>query len=474
MTSLKRRTVASLIASYISQFSTSAANFAIKIVLARLLLPAEWGIYAEAMLVVLVADTFTDVGLSQHVMREKHRPYGNVLLIRLVLSVIAILLIETFADHLDFLSPKVIQPARVLAPLILLRAVGSIPRTYMDRELMVHRSLVPQLLGLVTMGSISILLAYKGLGVYALILGTLAQELVFSALMWIVVGRGMVIQLTFDHTKSLILGSRYLFLIAVVGFVLQQGDIAITGTILNPAQVGLYAMAYTIIALTSKLVETAIYRVVYPLFCQYADQVQALGRIYVTTTLAMVAIEAPIYFFLLFNSRFFVSVTLGEKWMPAAQLLAALSVAGIVNPFTTFGIEVLRATKRDKMLTIASVAGAASLMTFGSILTLRYGAMGMVAANYIVISGVVTVITLLKMIPTYIRDLTGKLMVVYAVSFSLAVASYFAFMGHGFFQNAMSMVAALVSWLIFYRAYGVRMVREMLELLDGHREYEAV
>lgn len=470
MIDIKRRAITSLIASYISQFGASAINFGIKIALARLLLPTEWGVYAEAMLVILVADTFTDIGLSQHLMREKNRPYGNVLLIRFILSVIAFLLIQAFAGIFAFLSPEVVEPLRVLSPLIMLRAVASIPRIYMDRELIVYRSLIPQFVSLIAMGIVSLVLAAKGFGVYALIFGSLVQELVWCVLLWVSVVRILPVQLTLQHTWRLIYGSRYLFMIAVIGFVLQQGDIAITGTLLSSDQVGLYAMAYTIIALTSKMVETAIYRVVYPLFCQYADDLRTLGRIYVTTTLAMVAIEAPIYFFLLFNSGFFVSNLLGDKWMPMAHLLAGLAVAGIINPYTTFGIEVLRATKRDKMLTVASLTGAVSLVFFGAILTSRYGAIGMVVANYFIFGSVVTIIALLRVIPQHIKELTRKLAAVYSVSLLAAALPYFTLADKGVLQNVVSIGAVLLSWLVFYRYYGVPLIRETLGSLERPAE----
>lgn len=464
MTGLRRRAVVSLASSYISQLGTTAAEFLTKILLARLILPAQWGIFAEAMLVVLVADVFTDLGLSQHISREKKRPFGNVLIIRSVLSIAAIALVEAFAPHLRFFSPDVILPVRVMAPLILIKAIGNVPTVFTDRELMVHKSLAPQFVKLGTSAAISIALAVAGWGVWALVVGTLVSETLYTVLMWISVRKHISLQLTTEHTKHLLLGSRYLFLIAIVGLLLQQGDILVTGTLLSPKIVGLYAMALTLIAKVSKVVETAIYRVIYPIFCEVSHDKEQLGQIYKCMTLAIIAIEAPIYGFLLFHAGFFVSALLGPKWMPMAVILQALSMSGIMNPYSTFGIEVLRATRQDTMLALASITGAVTLVTAGFILTRRFGPMGMVAANYMPLGAIFVIPSLFKTIRRQFVDLSKKLAVVYA-STMLVSASVFYLGGAGNTRHFMGIGAVLVLWAFFYKIYGHTILKETMKSL---------
>lgn len=464
MDGLKRRAIISLASSYVSQLGTTGADFLIKIALARLIAPTEWGIFAEAMLVILVADVFTDLGLSQHVVREKHRPFGNVLSIRIILSVVAIGLVEVFAPYLRFLTPHVVAPARVLAPLILIKAVGSIPTVFVDRELMVQRSLVPQFARLGAMAGVSVGMAVAGFGIWALIAGALVSEAAYSVLMWRSARRLMTIDLTLRHTRRLVSGSRYLFLIAVIGLLLQQGDILVTGTLLDPKTVGLYVMALTLVTKVSKVVEAAIYRVIYPMFCEVSDDPAKLGQIYKCMTLAIIAIESPIYFFLLFHSGFFVSTILGPSWVSMAVILQALAMSGIVNPFSTFGIEVLRATKRDGMLFFASVSQAVVLVAAGFILTSRYGAMGMVTANYLPISGIFVAVAMWQAMRNQFVDLSRKLVAVYLVSFAVSGA-VFIFGGEGLNRHLLGILAVFVLWAFFYKTYGLTVGKGTLKSL---------
>jgi len=461
---LKRRAVISLASSYISQFLTTAAEFVSKIVLARLIVPAQWGVFAEAMLVILAADVFTDLGLSQHIAREKKRPFGNVLLIRAALSALAIGVLELLAPQLRFFTPAVIGPARALAPIVLIRAVGSVPTVFVDRELMVHRSLAPQFTRLSVMAGISIGLAWAGYGVWALVAGTLCSETAYTALMWLSVRRLLALDLTLKHTRALLTGSRYLFFIAIVGLLSQQGDILVTGTLLSPKIVGLYAMAVTLVQRVSKVVETAVYRVIYPMFCEVADDIEKLGRIYRFTTLAITAIETPIYFFLLFHSGFFVSALLGPKWMPMARILQALAMAGVSNPYATFGMEVLRATKQDRMLAVTFVSSTFVLVGGGLLLTLHFGVMGMVAANYMAVSGILCAIALLRTIRQQFLDLTRKLVVVYLVSFVVSAGAFVLVRG-GLARPLAGMAAVPMLWALFFRLYGIHLGKETLKSL---------
>lgn len=466
MTGFRRRALISLAASYVSQLGQNAANFAIKIILARLVSPADWGIYAEATLVVLVADTFTDMGLSQHFIREKHRPYGNMLLIRVLLSVAAIALILIFAPLLSFMSPDVIEPSRGLAPLILIRALSSVPRVFLERQLRIHKTLVPQFTGIILMGLVSLPLARMHYGVWALIVGTLVSEGVYTAMMWWTVRKDMEIQLRLDYTGHLLKGSRYLFLIAVVGFILQQGDIAITGSLLSPRKVGLYAMAFTLIGLVAKVVEMAIYRVIYPTFCEYSSDLPKLGRIYKCATLVMMALETPIFLFLFFNGHFFVGVLLSDKWLPMAPILAWLAPSRIIDKYSTFGIEVLRATKRDRSLTMVSVLSAISLSVFGYFLTSRYDLMGMVAANYVAVGLLPMIVALRRVIKAELLDLTKKMLAAYAISIVFAAMPNLLLGRLGIVANIASIFMMFATWVVLYLLYWNSVAKPTLAELE--------
>jgi len=433
--------------------AATGVNLAAKLILARLIAPADLGLYALALLVLLAGDMLVDLGMSQHLIREKHRPYGNLLLIRLGIAGVLFAGLELLSPTLRFWGNEFPAIIQVMAVTLVIKAASSVPNTYFDRELLIQRSLIPQVARIATMGVVSIVLAYFGQGVWALVWGTVLAEIVFAGLIWNSAWGHMPLDLTWKHSKGLIWGSRYLFLIGVMGFALQQGDTAVLGALLTPQQVGFYTMALTLIILVSKVVESAVFRVIYPMFCEYSGDCEKLGRSYRLATLAVTGVEAPIYFFLLFNAPVIVPLALGKQWIPSALLMQALAVFGIINPFSTFGNEVLRARKRDSILTLSTVIGAITLLTTGYVLTSRYGVLGMVAAHYIIIGSIPTIVAVYRTVTSDFKRLAGQLLIVYATSLAVMGAVYGGFSSAPNSQALISFLLLPVCWIGYYRAF---------------------
>lgn len=441
-------------------------NMLTKVVIAWLVLPHDVGLYAMALLVVMGGDMLVDLGMSQHMIRERNRPYGNFLLTRLLIAC-ALFAGLQFGSSIFAVWGGNTFPAilRAMAVIMVIKAVSGVPNVFLDRELLIQKSLVPQFARIMTMGLVSIGLAAFKYGVWSLVIGTIAGEAVYAVLIWRAANGHMPLELTLKHTGSLIWGSKFLFLIGVMGFALQQGDIAIIGALLTPKQVGFYTMALTLVMQVSKIVETAVFRVIYPMFCEFSQDIEKLGNAYRQATLAITAIEAPIYFFLLFNAPLIVQLLLGEKWMPSAVLIQALSIFGIINPFSTFGNEVLRARKRDAILTLSTVIGAVTLLSTGYILTARYGIMGVIVAHYLIIGSIPTIIAVYKTLKPDFVKLSWQLAVVYVTSFT-AIAAVSLGLSHMPFAKALAAGLLIPAcWYAYYRVFGNGFGRTALKAL---------
>lgn len=454
MENFKRKALISLISSYASQFATTATNLATKLILAHLIAPGDLGVYAKALFVQLGLEMLMDMGVTQHVARENHRPYGAYLVIRVAAALILIAAVQIFGGVFSVWGAELPNVSRALSIILLIKALSGVPNLYLERELMIQKSVLPQLLRLFTNGVVSIILARLNFGVWALVCGAVTGEFTFAVFMWRSAWAYIPIDITWRHGGTLIWESRHLFAISLMGFALQQGDIAITGSLLPNKQVGFYAMAYSLVIILSKVVEAAVYRVIYPLFCEYRDNISDLGNIYRRATLAVYAVEAPIYMFLIFNARVIIPALLGEKWRPAVPIIQLLSIYGIINPLPTFGNEILRAKKQDRLLTLSNVIGSVTLIVSGYLLTKSHGAEGMAIAKYIVIGSIPVVMSLYSSIRQDLILLVGQLALVYSIAVvGIGIVSL------GFSFSAAAQVAAgtlfiPLIWIIYYYMFG--------------------
>jgi PST family polysaccharide transporter len=213
-------------------------------------------------------------------------------------------------------------------------------------------------------------------------------------------------------------------------------------------------MAYSLVVILSKVVEAAVYRVIYPLFCEYRESISDMGNIYRRATLAVYAVEAPIYMFLIFNAPVVIPALLGERWRPAVVLIQLLCVYGIINPLPTFGNEILRAKKQDRLLTLSNIIGSVSLMVFGYLLTKSYGAMGMAFAKYIVIGSIPVVFSLYRSIKRDLILLAGQLALVYSIAVIGSGAMHLGFSFSPTAQVAAGILSVPLIWFVYYRMFG--------------------
>ncbi len=467
MDNIRRRVTLSLLSSYAAQFAATATSLVTKILLAHLIAPHDLGLYAKTLLVLLGGDVLVDLGVSQHMIRERNRPYGNMLALRVCIALVIVALIEIFVGGFRSWGPEFPPVMRVMAVVILIKALSAVPALYLDRELLIQRSLLPELMRLLVTGAVSVGIAWFGHGVWALAWGTVAGEVVFATMIWRAAAGRLPIEITLRHSPSLVLGGRYLFLIALMGFALQQGHVAILGTLLTDRQLGHYTMAVTLIVLVSKVVETAVYRVIYPVLCEYRENPEVMGRAYRQATLAVYAIESPIYFYLFFNAEVVVPAVLGHRWMQAAVLIRALSIAGLMNPFSTFGYEVVKAWRKDGTLTLSMVIGAASLLTFGYVLTVRFGVYGMVAASYLVFGSIPIILSLYRTLRADLLELARGLAVTYAASFVSISAVSAALASFPAARAAVTCLLIPACWYTFYRTYGDGFGRKALSVFSA-------
>lgn len=114
MSSLKEKVLTSAIAIYVIRLFGTGINFITSIVLARLLIPESFGVFALALVVVSIATVLLDLGVSDLAVREKKVYYGNIWLFKVFLSFIIILFTLLTAEKFSFLSPGVPKILRVL------------------------------------------------------------------------------------------------------------------------------------------------------------------------------------------------------------------------------------------------------------------------------------------------------------------------------------------------------------------------
>lgn len=450
--SIGKKVFLSLISSYFSQFFSKGCGLVTRIVLARLIVPAHWGIYAEALLVLTLFDTVRDLGISLHLVREKDPPYGNALIIEVLIALLFLIVIQGAAPYFSFLGIQVPQVLRVLFLAGVIQAFACIPETYIHKELLLQVKIKPLVLRNLVFSVASIILAWSGMGVWSLVFGHLIGNLVYTLFLWASVLKMITLEFTLSRTGELIMGSKYLLFMALLGVIGSQIDIGIVGTLLSAKKTGYYFMAFSLILYPSNIIESAVHNVIYPTFAHYQKDRVKLGEIYLLATSSVMALEVPIYTLLFFGAPILVEIFLGKIWLPIVPLVRILSFLSIIDPFSMFGQSLLKAVKQDRLLSGALIAGTLVLVLASVILTKTYGLYGTAIARYMIFGNILIILGVRQCIKKHFTALVRRLVVIYVGSF--AIIGTLFLVSSGYFSPGAGLIISLfgvcLCWIVFY------------------------
>ena len=468
MEGLNRKILVSMISSYIGQFAKMVISFGSKIILARMIAPESWGIFAEALLIVTICGAIRDMGIPFHIVREKKSLYGNVLLIEIFMSVLLIILVQIFAPLSSFLNADLPTILRLFSGLIFLEGIAVVPKVFAEKELLIKRIIGFEILDFAFMAVISLLLAYLNYGVWSLVIGQLSGQALYAVLIWNTFKGKIPIRWEMKYTGYLVKKSLFLFFVWAFAVTWTYIDNGIIGAILPEQEVGFYFMAYFIATLVpQRIIASSIYRVLYPAMVQLRGNKEKLIKAYSFSTIVLMCVQVPIAAFLFFNADIVVKLLLSEKWIPIIPLIRILSLSPIMNPIGKLGIEVLKVLHHDRIILLSSALRLFILVVLGILLTKHFGVIGMAWANLLLFGSIPSIWKVISIYQKKIKSFLVNLANIYLISFLTFGVFYFLGRATLFLRISFSIIPFIIVGVLYYKCYGRVFTNFVKSAMDG-------
>jgi O-antigen/teichoic acid export membrane protein len=332
---------------------TEVVQLASMIVLAHLIVPAEFGRYAVALIAqemayILVAGGISSALVQRKTIDREHMQtgmalglIGGLLLILLTLAADSLIVMPIFGDRTAFF-------VRLMVPLCLVSAASTVPMATLSRRMSFRRLSEIEVLSTFVRVSLCVLLALAGLGGEALVLGTLAGTLTTTAVAWASAPPPLprlhrkAARELLDYGLPVSLAS-----ISWLGF--SNVDYAIIGARLGPLQTGLYFRAYTVAVEYQTKISVVMTQVGFPVLSRTRNnaelttlhrQMVRLLTLVLFPLLALLAILAPVLIPFIF----------GREWTGAVVPVQILAIGGASTLVIDAAGTVLMATGRTRAL----------------------------------------------------------------------------------------------------------------------------
>ncbi len=322
--------------SAISKYGAQAVQFAVSIVLARLLAPEYFGLLGMATVVTGFVRTFRNLGFSAAIVQRKKLTddlLSTLFWVNLAVCVLVGGVVVAVAPlaGLMYRDPRVVPIIAVLAINFVFAGLSMIPQAILQRQMAFKKLAVREIGAIIANGTTSIILALAGFGVWALVWGTLAGGL----------ARVVLINLVCPFMPRLVWDKSGLkeclgFGLNITGFNIfnyfaRNADNLIIGVFLGPVSLGYYSLAYRLMLLPRDSVSQIVTRVLFPKLSRLQDDDEKLADVYLRANAAIAFVTFPMMLGFAAVARPFVEVVLGAKWLPAVPVITILAILGALQ-----------------------------------------------------------------------------------------------------------------------------------------------
>ncbi len=346
--SIKKATVSNVKWSFIESMSMQIISFLLSILLARLLLPSDFGVLAVVNVFYLLVNTFIDGGLKEALIQKKEATnddYSSVYWTNLIAS--------TFLYFVLFFSAPFIEDfykydnlafyIRIQSLCLFLDSFDIIQLVRANRELKLKRITKARIPAAVISLIFGVILAYNGCGIMSLILMQIAQSFIYTSILLYRSEFFPKPLIKLNSLRELYAYGFKLFISGYINRIFTQGMSLIFAKYYSASTLGLYSRSRNLQGLPSNIITDTLVKGSYPTMVLLQDNHSALRKVYHGTLQILVILTSVLSVVIYFQSDNIVYFLFGQKWMSMVPLLQIVAIGTVFNAVSTLSKNILKA-----------------------------------------------------------------------------------------------------------------------------------
>jgi O-antigen/teichoic acid export membrane protein len=308
-------------------------QFGAQVVLARLLGPTEYGLFALGVIVVSFSTFFSDMGLAYGLIQKKSVDVNDIRFVwtwQCMLGILVSGIVFYSAGSLAnlFAKPEAEFIFQSLSLVVLINAVTSLSTNLLKKSLNFKILQVSELFSyFLGFGCVGIPLAISGYGGASLVAAWLVQSASNFIILYLQVRHPLTFKFwTTDGGHMLRYGATALGTY-LINWVLNGADKILVGRIFSSYTVGLYTTAFNFVNAPSSAIYGNLQSIVFSACARLQDNHEALREVFLRLLSLITLITFPLFILIAVGSEFLIVIVYGVKWLDAAQLLTPFALA---------------------------------------------------------------------------------------------------------------------------------------------------
>ncbi|MBC8449084.1 MAG: oligosaccharide flippase family protein [Chloroflexi bacterium] len=342
----------------VSTVSVRLLSFAATFVLAKRLMPEDFGLVAGAYLAIDALQLFEEMGFGSALIyrqREVEEAADTTFIIILCTSLLSYAIAYAAAPWVAQIAkqpdPRIAAVLRVLALNLVVGSMGRVPLVLLAKELDFRRRLVPDVLPNFVYALTAVLLAVAGFRVWSIVYARLASTLLRVILAWWVTGWRprwrfvpRLARELFDYGKHIVASQILIFGITNIddGFVLRMRGLAAEGV---------YDLAYRTSNMPATQITGLVNQVMFPALARLQDDPDTFRRTYFQALRYVSLLAIPVAVGTMLFAPDIIATIDAEKWAGAVLPLQLLGIYGLLRAVAANMGNVFKSGGRPKWLT---------------------------------------------------------------------------------------------------------------------------
>lgn len=427
----KEKTVSGMIWTGIGKFGTMGLSFVANLVLARLLVPEDFGCIAMLQVFIAISTIFVTAGFGTALVQKKdpkHIDYTSVFYWNLAASLVFFWILYFCAPSIArfYKIPELVAVLRVQSISLIIQAFSTVQSSQLQKQLRFKELSTRNIVATAVGTAVAIVMALLGCKVWSLVASQLVTSFVGVLLLWKMSDWRPTLEFSFQSLKELFAFGGLMALSSLVETVYTNLQSLIIGRLYSSGDLGYYNQAKKLEAVPTDSLSQIVNQVSFPVFAALQDDKERLLNGVRKNIKAITYLNFPLMALMIVIAHPLITFLYGARWETSVPFFQILCISSMVYTLNTLNTNVIKSLGKSKIYFFVQLTKR--LIGIGLIiLGVQFGIMGLLwgvtSVGYICI--IINAIVNKRLINYGIWAQIKDVGFCYLLAVAVAVATYF-------------------------------------------------
>lgn len=369
--SLQRKVFSGLFWKFGERMGAQLVSFIVRIVLARLLSPGDFGVIVLITVFIDIANVFVSSGFGSALIQKKEADqldFSSVFYFSIVMSWIFYGIVFMLAPLVaSFYGKDILCPVlRVLALKIPLAGVNSVQHAYVQKKMLFRRFFFSTLIGTIGSAVVGIVMAYLGFGPWALVAQYLFNSTLDTLILWFTVKWRPILAFSGKRMKELFSFGWKMLCSELIHTSYGQIRSLIIGKVYTEKDLGFYNQGGNMPRLVVTNINSSVTSVLFPAMSMKQDDLKKMKEVVRLSIRVSSYVMWPLMIGLMVMSAPVVTLIYSEKWLPCVPFMQIACLQYALEPVQTANVQAVKALGKGRTYLIMEIVKK----TFGIVMIL--------------------------------------------------------------------------------------------------------